>query len=86
MDETKSPASSEDYPELGMYDTEHRLNLYQDGYDPHDITVYRVEFEVSGESFCCRLHGCDSYDEALGVFFRDHPNICYRMLKLDEKE
>lgn len=72
------------FPELGMYDEERKLDLFQDDCDPFDSTVYKVVFEVAGEQFTCRLHGCDSEDEALGFFFRDHPNISYSMVQQDK--
>lgn len=70
----------EKYPELSMYCAEdNRLDLYRDDPAP-DGPDYEVVFDIGDERFYCFLHGTESLLEALGLFFKDHPNITYDMI------
>lgn len=75
--DTKRRRLLEKYPELENYDSkDYRCDIYI-GYG--DIN-YEVVFEVEGERFYCFLDGCASTLEAMGLFFKDHPNITYSMI------
>ncbi len=64
------------YPELSMYGEDHRLDLCRENPEL-DATTYEVIFYVDGDRFYCFIDGCNSLLEALGLFFKDHPNITY---------
>jgi len=67
------------YPELSMYGEDFRIDLCRDNPES-DACTYEVIFEASDERFYCFIDGCDSALEALGLFFKDHPNITYNMI------
>jgi len=67
------------YPELSMYDEDYRLDLCRDDPEP-DASTCEVIFEVNDERFYCFIDGCNSFLEALGLFFKDHPHITYGMI------
>ncbi len=68
-----------DYPELSMYGEDFRIDLCRDNPEPNAPTC-EVIFEVNDERFYCFIDGCGSYLEALGLFFKNHPNITYNMI------
>lgn len=74
----------ENYPELSMYGDDHRIDLCRENAEL-DAGTYEVVFEAGGDRFYCFIDGCDSLLEALGLFFRDHPNITYSMV-IDHEE
>lgn len=68
------------YPELAMYDAEdYRCDLTRDDPEPEGPD-FEVVFEAAGERYYCFLHGTESLLEALGLFFKDNPNITYDMI------
>lgn len=73
--------SAQAYPELSMYGEDYRLDLCREDPNP-DAEVYEIVFEVGEPQtrYYCVIDGCDSLLEALGLFFRDHPNVSYGMI------
>lgn len=69
----------EEYPELAMYDEDNRLDLCRENPEL-DTGSYEVIFEAGEDRFYCFIDGCNSLLEALGLFFRDHPNITFSMV------
>jgi len=71
--------TTKSYPELAMYDEDHRLDLCRD--DPElDAKTYEIIFKVEYNHYYCYIDGCDSLLEALGFFFKDNPHITYDMI------
>ncbi len=81
---TGSEEAGQTYPELSMYDEDHRLDLCRESPEL-DAETYEVVFEADSDCFYCFIDGCDSLLEALGLFFKDHPNITYNMV-IDHEE
>ena len=77
---SQKAALLEAYPELARYDDEDfRADLTRDN-PAENGSDYEVVFEVMDERYYCFLHGTESMDEALGLFFKNHPHITYSMV------
>lgn len=72
------------YPELAVYDEEYHASLFRDGHEP-DTGTYEVVFVVKGTRYYCYVNGCDTYLEALGLFFENHPHVAYSAVELCEE-
>lgn len=70
------------YPELAKYDQEeHQFDMDRGDDDTplEGLNRYEIVFEVSGVRYYCFADAVNM-DEALGQFFRQHPNIQYNMV------
>ena len=71
-------------PELNEYydndgDLYRDLNRDDDGTDIKDIGRYEIIFDVAKQRYYCFVDAINM-DEALGIFFRNHPHITYEMI------
>lgn len=71
-------------PELNEYydndgDLYRDLNREDDGTDIKDIGRYEIIFDVDKQRYYCFVDAINM-DEALGIFFRNHPHITYEMV------
>ena len=62
------------YPELKKYDEEHAAYLARE-----EDGEFEIIFEVDKERYYCYI-GASNIDEALGIFFVNHPHVNYDMI------
>ena len=72
------------FPELNEYydndgDLYRDLNRDDDGTDIKDIGRYEIIFDVDKQRYYCFVDAINM-DEALGIFFRNHPHITYEVV------
>lgn len=69
------------YPELAKYDEDQMYDMSRplDDTPLELLNRYEITFEISEQSFYCFADAV-SKDEALGQFYREHPNIPYVMI------
>lgn len=71
----------ESYPELRNYDEDHEydMNREPDDVPGNELGRYEIVFKVHGGHYYCFADAVNM-DEALGQFFKHHPNITYGMV------
>lgn len=69
------------YPELQNYDEDHEYDMNREPDDVlgNELGRYEIVFKVSGDHYYCFADAVNM-DEALGQFFKHHPNITYGMV------
>ena len=73
-DEKEGETEIDSYPELKRYDEEHTAYFARE-----EDVEYEIIFEVDKERYYCYIDA-PNIDEALGVFFVNHPHITYDMV------
>ena len=73
-DEEDSETEINSYPELKRYDEEHTAYLARE-----EDTEFEIIFEVDKERYYCYIQA-SNIDEALGIFFVNHPHVNYDMV------
>lgn len=76
------------FPVLLLYtDDEHEARIpyeVEDGEEvPKNMGEYRIVFDVAGNRFYCNVEA-PSMNEALGIFFKNHPRFSYQMIVAHE--
>lgn len=71
----------EQFPELRNYDEDHEYDMNREPDDVlgNELGRYEIVFEVNGDHYYCFADAVNM-DEALGQFFKHHPNITYEMV------
>ena len=69
------------YPELGGYDEENQMLLPRELAETmgEQLTRYEIVFEVETKRYYCFVDA-QGVNEALGLFFSEHPHISYEMV------
>ena len=66
------------YPELEMYLEEEHPPIWLSR-DNTYMGDFKIIFDVSGKRYYCFVVA-GNMDEALGIFFRNHPHVTYDMV------
>ena len=70
----------EKFPELKNYNEDHYFEYVCGSEEPNTwCSDYAITFSVDNDNYECVITAW-SQDEALGIFFRLHPNITYNMV------
>lgn len=76
-DERDGKTEIDSYPELKEYDEDHYSTIVN--LEREEDTQFKIVFEVDRERYYCYIMAMNM-DEALGIFFRNHPHITYSMV------
>lgn len=84
IDERREEYRQTIFPELNEYydndgDLYRDLDRENDGTDIKDIGRYEIIFDVAKQRYYCFVDAINM-DEALGIFFKNHPHVTYEMI------
>lgn len=84
IDERREEYRQTIFPELNEYydndgDLYRDLDRENDGTDIKDIERYEIIFDVAKQRYYCFVDAINM-DEALGIFFKNHPHVTYEMI------
>lgn len=75
--ETKQTTDA--FPELAKYDSEGYYEIVHAGTADEAQGTYEIIFDINGRRYYC-ITAAHSLNEALGLFFREHPHITYNII------
>lgn len=73
-EEKDNETKTDSYPELKKYDEEHTAYLARE-----EDGEFEIIFEVDKGRYYCYIQA-SNIDEALGIFYKNHPHITYEMI------
>lgn len=58
------------------YDSDNTSSLYESNLDDDSLETWQITFEYEDDRYYCFVYA-HSLNEALGMFFKEHPNVTY---------